>query len=290
MRSTRRASHSLLLPSVLNRAVLELEAAPYLLRGVKGMGFGGWRDVQFEGLMYLLAKIAKGSEASETIRVFLRMKTGAGKTLVAFEGLLPLVDVDSAARGKKSMFLTVQSNLKAQANLDYRSLKKLRSKIEIDLWEEIKSKIAQGRLSNTDKAEDYWIIGDEMDGAALQAALSIGEITAGISRFNPGNTLLAGSNARMKEIMGHGPRELRERLDAELSRQRSVADGLAPGEAAPRLSLAAAEEVDRAIAGLAPSILSEIEGRDVHVRLDRAHHRNMHLDEIEKALGAGRQP
>ena len=63
-----------------------------------------------------------------------------------------------------------------------------------------------------------------------------------------------------------------------------------PPEAAPRLALAAAEEVDRAIAGLAPSILSEIEGRDVHVRLDRAHHRNMHLDEIEKALGAGRQP
>ena len=63
-----------------------------------------------------------------------------------------------------------------------------------------------------------------------------------------------------------------------------------PPEAAPRLALAAAEEVDRAIAGLAPSMLSEIEGRDVHVRLDRAHHRNMHLDEIEKALGAGRQP
>jgi len=63
-----------------------------------------------------------------------------------------------------------------------------------------------------------------------------------------------------------------------------------PPEAAPRLALAAAEEVDRAIAGLAPSIISEIEGRDVHVRLDRAHHRNMHLDEIEKALGAGRQP
>jgi len=63
-----------------------------------------------------------------------------------------------------------------------------------------------------------------------------------------------------------------------------------PPEAAPRLALAAAEEVDRAIAGLAPSMLSEIEGRDVHVRLYRAHHRNMHLDEIEKALGAGRQP
>lgn len=61
-------------------------------------------------------------------------------------------------------------------------------------------------------------------------------------------------------------------------------------EAAPRLALAAAEEVDRAIAGLPASMLSEIEGRDVHVRLDRAHHRNTHLDEIEKALGASRAP
>jgi len=63
-----------------------------------------------------------------------------------------------------------------------------------------------------------------------------------------------------------------------------------PPEAAPRLALAAAEEVDRAIAGLPASMLSDIEGRDVHVRLDRAHHRNMHLDEIEKELGTSRGP
>jgi hypothetical protein len=63
-----------------------------------------------------------------------------------------------------------------------------------------------------------------------------------------------------------------------------------PPKAAPHLALAAAEEVDRAIAGLPASILSDIEGRDVHIRLDRAHHRNMHLDEIEKELGASRGP
>jgi hypothetical protein len=63
-----------------------------------------------------------------------------------------------------------------------------------------------------------------------------------------------------------------------------------PPEAAPRLALAAAEEADRAIAELPPSMVSAIEGRDVHVRLDRAHHRTMHLDEIEKALGASRAP
>ncbi len=57
-----------------------------------------------------------------------------------------------------------------------------------------------------------------------------------------------------------------------------------PPEAAPRMALSAAEEVDRAIADMPPSMLSAMEGRDVHVRLDRAHHRNMHLDEIERAL------
>lgn len=58
-----------------------------------------------------------------------------------------------------------------------------------------------------------------------------------------------------------------------------------PAEAAPRLALKAAEEADEAVAKLPPSMLSAIEGHDVHVRLDRAHHRNQHLDEIEKALG-----
>jgi hypothetical protein len=58
-----------------------------------------------------------------------------------------------------------------------------------------------------------------------------------------------------------------------------------PAEHAPRLALAAAEEADRAIAEISASMLSAMEDRDVHVRLDRAHHRDMHLNEIEKALG-----
>ncbi len=63
-----------------------------------------------------------------------------------------------------------------------------------------------------------------------------------------------------------------------------------PPEAAPRLALSAAEEADQAVAGLPSPMLSAIEGRDVHVRLDRAHHRNEHLDQIEKALGTSRTP
>ncbi len=63
-----------------------------------------------------------------------------------------------------------------------------------------------------------------------------------------------------------------------------------PPEAVPGLALTAAEEVDRAIARLPSSILGDIESRDVHFRLDRAHHRNIHLDEIEKALGSNRLP
>jgi hypothetical protein len=59
-----------------------------------------------------------------------------------------------------------------------------------------------------------------------------------------------------------------------------------PVQAAPRMAVAAAEEVDDAVERLPPAMLSAIEGHDVHVRLDRAHHRHQHLDEIAKALGA----
>ncbi len=63
-----------------------------------------------------------------------------------------------------------------------------------------------------------------------------------------------------------------------------------PAETAPRLALNAAEEADEAVAELPPSMLSAMEGRDVHVRLDRAHHRNQHLDEIETALVMRHRP
>jgi hypothetical protein len=57
-----------------------------------------------------------------------------------------------------------------------------------------------------------------------------------------------------------------------------------PPESAVRIALQAAEEVDAAIAHLAPSIIVEIKSKPTHFKLDRAHHRNLHLDEMERAL------
>ncbi|MEK7371792.1 MAG: hypothetical protein AAB265_10095, partial [candidate division NC10 bacterium] len=54
--------------------------------------------------------------------------------------------------------------------------------LEIDTGEGFKSKIAQNKLQAKGGADEYWILGDEMDGAALQPALTIGEPTASIPR------------------------------------------------------------------------------------------------------------
>jgi len=62
-----------------------------------------------------------------------------------------------------------------------------------------------------------------------------------------------------------------------------------PPESAMRIALQAAEEVDGAIAGLGHSIIVEIESKPTHFKLDRAHHRTIHLDEMERALQRARR-
>jgi|SRR5579884_1785273 len=58
---------------------------------------------------------------------------------------------------------------------------------------------------------------------------------------------------------------------------------LPPREAA-LLALDAAAAVDRALATLPPAELDALASPEIPIRLDRAHHRNAHLDEIEQAL------
>ncbi|MFH1724005.1 MAG: hypothetical protein ABII00_05210 [Elusimicrobiota bacterium] len=211
---------------VLQTAVKELEAAPWLLRDSKGTNLPGWRPAQFEGLMHFLRSIsADGAEASDVIRTFLLMKTGTGKTLLSYEGLLPIAQADSKARKLKTIFLTVQSNLESQARIEFRAMKKL-TDLKIDTWEGFKSKIAQSKLEWKGGAEDYWILGDEMDGAALQPALTIGEQTASISKDNAGYRLLKRIGNRMNEILNRGPAEVGKRLDVQIRRQQAALDSL----------------------------------------------------------------
>jgi hypothetical protein len=62
---------------------------------------------------------------------------------------------------------------------------------------------------------------------------------------------------------------------------------LAPRKAA-ELTLAAAEKVDRVIAGLPGEMVKKIEELGDEYALDRAKHRKMHLDEIDTLLKAKR--
>ena len=55
--------------------------------------------------------------------------------------------------------------------------------------------------------------------------------------------------------------------------------------AAVKLALESAAAIDARIAGLSPEFLAQIESAGKPVKLDRAHHRRVHLDEIEQTLG-----
>ena len=58
-----------------------------------------------------------------------------------------------------------------------------------------------------------------------------------------------------------------------------------PPRAAAQLAIACATAIDDKIARLDPAMLSDVETNGKTVRLDRAHHRRAHLEQIEPALG-----
>ncbi len=166
------------------RAIDDMEASPWALHDAKGTALKGWRPEQFEALMgALTAFVARRPMGS--VRVFQMLKTGGGKTFVAFEGLLPLVEADAQATGKKVAFLTVQSNLEAQARMDFIAYKKIGSKLTFETYESLKTKAAEGKTKGRSALRDYWILGDEMDGAAMQPALTIGQVSGRVSRLSP---------------------------------------------------------------------------------------------------------
>jgi hypothetical protein len=76
----------------------------------------------------------------------MRLTTGGGKTLLAFEGLMPIAEADARMHNMEVGFFTVQSNLDAQAQLEWRSLRKVGSQLEFDTYEGLKSKIAEAKM------------------------------------------------------------------------------------------------------------------------------------------------
>jgi len=218
----------------LDRALKQADSASRLLHDSQGTALTGWRPAQFEGLMHWFNLISKdGAAAAKNIRNFLKMGTGTGKTLICYEGMLPLAEADARALKLKggTIFLTVQSNLESQARIEFKSLKKVTSRLEIDTWEGFKSRIAQGKLEFKGGADDYWILGDEMDGAALQPALTIGEQTAMIGKRGSGYDFLKKIGDRMRRMLGSRPATVSKGLTQQAGyRDKIVTEALPEGK------------------------------------------------------------
>lgn len=145
----------------------------------------GWRPEQFDVLVQLLAHaVEQGSGGIRNIRAFLKVSASAGKTPLELLALLSLAEEDAALRGispENVLILTTQNNLESQLRLYFKSLGILNSKARIMTWERYKTMLAEAKMGMGESAEKFWVIGDEMDGVALQPQLSIGKITAEIS-------------------------------------------------------------------------------------------------------------
>ena len=187
---------------VLEAAQKEMAASPWILHDTKGTALSSWRPGQFESLMISLAMIAEGGKGGALIREFIRLTTGGGKTLMTFDGLLPLAEADAAHHRMEVRFLTVLSNLEAQARLEFLALKKIGSKLKFDTYEGFKSEIAEATSKGKKIVEKVWILGDEMDGAALQPALTLGETTGRITRVNSVYSRMEQINAHLENVMG----------------------------------------------------------------------------------------
>jgi len=234
----------------LKAGIKEVKDAPWVLHDANGDPLPSWRPEQFESLMGALTEFSRTGRAGNAPQIFQMLKTGGGKTMLTFEGLLPLIEADAHARGLKPMFLTVQSNLEAQARMEFLAYKKIGSTLEFDTYEGFKTKIAEKKMKGQDALAQYWILGDEMDGAALQPALTIGQVTGGISKLSPvfnrieemdaglGHRLLDGRSARDSRLMTEA-----RRLRGEVDGLDSFGSGAAKAKAARTL----AEDLEAAV-------------------------------------------
>lgn len=234
----------------LRASLREMRASPWILHDSKGTALSGWRPGQFESLMESLGLAVIQGQNGQAIREFIRLTTGGGKTLLTFEGLLPLAEADAAHRGMKVSFLTVQSNLEAQARLEFMSLKKIGSKLEFDTYEGFKSQIAEAKSKGEKFIEKHWILGDEMDGAALQPALTLGETTGRLTRLNSVYHRINEINDFMTGLLGKRANELGEQVKVQVRHGQAVIDGLPPGSPEAAAARRATEKMLRSAEAL----------------------------------------
>lgn len=164
----------------LRGAVQDVRSAPWVLRDAHRSPMTGWRDLQFAALLGGLGQVTLSG--GRPVRFFQQLKTSGGKTLLLFEGFLPLIEVYAARQGREILALTVQSSLDAQGRLNFGAYRKPGSKVTFDLYEGLKGRIIDAKLRGDKVLDHFWILGDEMDGALLQAAQSRGQQQGKIAR------------------------------------------------------------------------------------------------------------
>ncbi|MDD5304085.1 MAG: hypothetical protein PHS14_13370, partial [Elusimicrobia bacterium] len=169
--------------------------------------------------------LSSGRDGNQ-VQLFVKAPTSLGKTLLAYEGLLPYLEAEAAASGRKVMFLTFNTKLQAQAEFDFLAFNKLGSEVKFETYEGLKTMIAEGKTKGVNIVEKYLLLQDEMDAAGQQPALTIGMVSGRVSRLNGQTTAINDSNAGLAWGMSRLNTIRVEAADVQAQRIKAVAKGI----------------------------------------------------------------
>jgi hypothetical protein len=239
--------------AILGELVKNVDAAPWLLRNSKGYNLKGWRPVQFESLTWFTRALLQGNMTKgETIRIFLKLKTGGGKTLVATEGMWSFIEADARAQGRKPVLLTPQENLVQQMEAELKATRNY-GDIEVTTWSKLTGDQAAQKVGSggkkAKKLKELYIVSDEYDAPFLAPATTIGQQLATISRFNEGLNILKRTGKRMSSVINNPHGNLNSQLKHYTSTMRMHANELADHPGHRQLSGGVAK-LERAVAEL----------------------------------------
>ncbi len=170
--------------------------------------------------------ILSSGRNGKNVRLFVKAPTSLGKTLLAYEGLLPYLEAEAAASKRKVMFLTFNTKLQAQAEFDFLAFNKLGSEVKFETYEGLKTMIAEGKTKGRNVAEDYLMLQDEMDAAGQQPALTIGMVSGRVSRLSGQTTALNDSNAGLAWGMRGLNTARVEAAEVQAQRIKAVTEGI----------------------------------------------------------------
>lgn len=222
----------------------EGSALSALVESISGMD----REAMSNGIM-------TSGRKGRTVQLFVKAPTSLGKTLLAYEGLLPYLEAEAKGRKppRKVMFLTFNTKLQAQAEFDFLAFNKLGSEVKFETYEGLKTLIAEGKGKGRNIEENYLMLQDEMDAAGQQPALTIGMVSGRVSRLNGQTTAINESNAGVAWGLSRLNTIRVEAAEVQAQRIRSVATGISDAHVERgRLSAikTAAEDVLEAVSQL----------------------------------------